>query len=136
MHPEFVVAEQAGARWRRRLGEAPPTPAASPRRTGLDEPAYQFLVRASGTTGAKQASYREAAAAIDRERRDLITAAGRQSRIVRVGQGARTGPDGPSPGTSTPLPLPDSGQTFLEDPSHARVAHLPMALTACFSITI
>lgn len=73
---------------------------------------------ASGTTGTEQASYREAAAVLDRERHDLITAAGRQFRIVRAGHVARTGPDGPEPpraADSTRPHRPDPGQMFLED---------------------
>jgi hypothetical protein len=79
----FLAAKQAGARWRLLPGEAPPTPAASPRRTGPSVPGR--TTGTTGTTGTEQASYREAAAVLDRERHDLITAAGRQFRIVRAG---------------------------------------------------
>jgi hypothetical protein len=113
VHPVFLTAEQAGARWRLLPGEALLTP-----QRARDELAHQFLVRASGTTGTEQASYREAAAVLDRERHDLITATGRQFRIVPAGQVARTGPDGPEPPRAADSTRPhrlDPGQMFLED---------------------
>ena len=123
---------------RRRAGRCPVAPlprggATNPQQA-RDQLAHQFLVRAFGTTGTEQASYREAAAVLDRDRHDLITAAGRQFRIVRAGQVARTGPDGPNhpgPPTVPALTGQTQGRCSSRTPMPTGISHQPHSKPPC-----
>jgi Family of unknown function (DUF5954) len=129
VHPVFLTAEQAGARWRLLPGKAPLTP-----QQARDELAHQFLVRASGTTGTEQAFYREAAAVLDVNATisSLPWAASSASCGPARSHGpGQTAPNHPGPPTVPALTGQTQGRYSSRTPMPTGISHQPHSKPPC-----
>ena len=129
VHPVFLAAEQAGVRWRL----LPRGSATNPQRS-RDQLAHQFLVRAFGTTGTEQASYREAAA--------VLTVTATISSLPRAASSAscglarshgpgQTAPNHPGPPTVPALTGQTQGRCSSRTPMPTGISHQPHSKPPC-----